>query len=273
MTVIDRIVAAGPEGAPLATVLADVELCRSVASRLETVSLTLPRAGAVHAALGLPGTRPAPVIVMIHEWWGLNDPIKAMAVHLAELGYATIAVDLMKGEIATTIDEAASLSAKVEGDIAREILVGWTEWARKQSFCDGRVAILGWCFGGGLALMASLATPVDATVIYYGLVMGSAGKLAALDGPVLAHFALLDEFVPPLLVARFASEMAAAGKRLESHMYMAGHGFANPTGNHYHRGDAQLAWHRTVDFLAATLPPKRRGKSGSARDRLTHGAV
>jgi carboxymethylenebutenolidase len=249
----ERVAAAGPGGVPLDTVLADAGLAHRVAAGLEHRTLTLPRAGTVTAAVGMPKTLPAPVVVLIHEWWGLNDQIQTMGVHMAELGYVTIAVDLMNGRVATTIDDAAALSARVDSEVAREIMVGWIEWARRQPFCNGQVATLGWCFGGGLSLMAALSTPVEATVVYYGLMIGSASKLKALKGPVLAHFALLDEFVPPLVAARFETEMAAAGKKLESYMYMAGHGFANPTGNHYHREDAQLAWQRTTRFLTTAL--------------------
>ncbi len=241
-------------GVPLATVLADAERCRAVATGLAPVALTLPRAGGVTAVLGRPEHPSAPLVVLIHEWWGLTDQIKAMAVHLAEAGYLTLAVDLMHGRIATTIDEAVALSAKVDGATARETLIGWIEWGRNQESCDGRVGVLGWCFGGGLALMASLATPVDATVIYSGLVKGTAANLSALKGPVLGHFGSCDKFAPTNMVARFALEMQAAGRDFRHYIYNAGHGFANPTGNHHHREETRLAWQRTLAFLAETLP-------------------
>ena len=241
-------------GLPLATVLADVESCRAVAAGPISVTLSLPGAGQVAAVLARPERRPAPLVMLIHEWWGLTDPIKAMAVHLAEAGYATLAVDLMYGRVAATTDEAVALSAKVNGATAREILVGWVDWGRGQEqLCDGRVGVLGWCFGGGLALMTSLATPVEATVIYYGLLMASGVRLSALKGPVLGHFGERDTFVPASMVARFTAEMTAAGRDFRSHVYNGGHGFANPTGNHYHREETKLAWGRTLGFLGETL--------------------
>jgi len=240
-------------GVPLATVLADADRCRAVATTLESVTLTLPRAGRVAAVLGRPDRRSAPVVILIHEWWGLTDQIKAMAAHLAEAGYFTLAVDLMDGRVATTVDDAVTLSARVNGATAREILVGWIDWARCQDQSDGQVGVLGWCFGGGLALMASLAMPVEATVIYCGLVMGSADTLSALKGPLLGHFGSRDAFVPANMVSRFAAGMKAAGREFRCHLYDAGHGFANPTGNHHHKEETRLAWRRTLAFLAETL--------------------
>lgn len=253
------------DGVPLSAVLANPEHCHALAATLTPVALTLPGAGLVTAVLGRPGSQPAPLAIVIHEWWGLTDQIKAMAAHLAELGYLTLAVDLMYGQVAATADQAVALSAKVSGVTARETLVGWIRWGREQGLCDGRVAVLGWCFGGSLALSASLATPVEATVIYSGLVMRRGASLAALKGPVLGHFGLRDEFIPANAVARFAADMATAGRDFRHHLYDAGHGFANPTGNppragrlthhdHDRREATTLAWRRTRAFLAETLP-------------------
>ena len=245
----------GPQlrGAPLLSLLSDAGQCRALAATLTSVSLTMTGGGQVVAALGLPDRRPAPLVVLIHEWWGLTDQIKAMAVFLAEAGYVTLAVDLLDGRVASSVDEAASLSAKVHGAAARETLARWIHWGRALEQCSGRVGVLGWCFGGGLALMASLATPVDATVIYCGLVMGKAPALKALKGPVMGHFGLADEFVPWPMIAGFTAEMQAADRVFHRYLYDAGHGFANPSGTHHHPVAATLAWRRTEAFLAETL--------------------
>jgi carboxymethylenebutenolidase len=252
-------------GVPLATVLANPDHCRRIAAGLTPIDLTVPTVGRAAAVLARPDTRrPAPLVVLIHEWWGLTDQIKGMAAHMASLGYLTLAVDLMNGQVATTQDEAVALSGKVRGAVARDILVGWIEWGRTCEGGDGRVGVLGWCFGGGLALMASLATPVEATVIYSGLTMGRADDLTALKGPVLGHFGLHDRFVPTSMITRFATEMHTANRDFRHHLYDAGHGFANPTSDRHHHAETKRAWRRTLAFLAETLP--QRPSNGNKTD-------
>ena len=112
---------------------------------------------------------------------------------------------------------------------------------------------MGWCFGGGWALNASIAEPVDATVVYYGRVDKPADQLAKLKGPVLGHFATRDEFINEPMVASFQRAMAEAGKPVTVYWYEADHAFANPSGGRYDEADAALAWSRTMDFLRQTL--------------------
>ena len=119
---------------------------------------------------------------------------------------------------------------------------------------NGKVATLGFCFGGGWSLNASLAHPVDATVIYYGLCNQSAGELNTLKGPVLGQFAGLDQWINPKMVDGFEAALKQDGIKAEIHRYAdANHAFANPTGQNYEQADARLAWDRTVQFLRANL--------------------
>ena len=170
-------------------------------------------------------------MLLVHEWWGLNDQIKAVAADLAAAGYIALAVDLFDGRVAANPDEARALVTGVDPVAAADILTAWIDWLRSRPDGNGRVATLGWCFGGGWSLQASLLRPVEATVIYYGRVTDPAERLKALKGPVLGHFARRDQHIPPEMVAGFESEMAKAGKPLELHTYDADHAFANPTGN------------------------------------------
>lgn len=248
-----RLVVKGLGALSLTAVLADATASRAAAASLETVTVRLPSGKTVSAALAKPATTPAPAVLLIHEWWGLNDQIKTMAAELASAGYVALAVDLMDGAVATTPEAAKALVAKVDETAARETLVAWIDWLRGHTFCNGKVATLGWCFGGGWSLQASLSRPVEATVIYYGRVTDPAERLAALKGPVLGQFASHDQFITPAMVAGFKGEMARAGKPLEVYSYDADHAFANPTGNNYHKDDAQRAWQRTLAFLAAHL--------------------
>src|SRR5918996_4845044 len=107
-------------------------------------------------------------LVLIHEWWGLNDEMRAIAAEMAGRGYRALAVDLFEGQVAREVNQARELMSAVDPAKARETLVSWVDWFRNARDSNGKVATLGFCFGGAWSLNASLATPVDATVIYYG---------------------------------------------------------------------------------------------------------
>ncbi|SEG87106.1 dienelactone hydrolase family protein [Marinobacterium lutimaris] len=245
----------GMAALPLAVVLADSQLAQAAGERMEKVSLALPGGQTANAYLALPeGVDKAPTVLLIHEWWGLNDQIKAVAAELAEQGFIALAVDLYNGEYGSTPEEANALRMALDSELATQTLVGWIDWLKQHPNSTGKVATLGWCFGGGWSLNASLATPVDATVIYYGSVAKTAAELAPLQSPVLGHFGTLDNNINEEMVGGFEKAMAEAGKTdLEVHWYVADHAFANPTGSRYDEEDAALAWSRTVSFLYKTL--------------------
>jgi carboxymethylenebutenolidase len=239
---------------PLAAVLADPRLARAAADGLQAVTMETAGGRRVTAALGLPQETPAPAVLLIHEWWGLNDQIKAVAAELARNhGFVALAVDLYGGEVADTREGARELMNQVEAEAARETLASWIDWLRAHDKTTGKVGTVGWCFGGGWSLNASIAAPVDATVIYYGRVTRPAEDLQRLEGPVLGHFATEDQWINEDMVGRFAAEMEKAGKTLETHWYTADHAFANPSGARYDKEDAQLAWSRTLAFFSRHL--------------------
>ena len=239
---------------PLATVLADPVLRRAVAAGLEGVTIKTADGRSVSGALAVPAQTPAPGVVLIHEWWGLNDQIKSVAAELARNGYLTIAIDLFGGHVAATADQAATQSRAVAADPApaRATLVAWIEWLKRNPKCDGHLATWGYCFGGGWALNGALAAPVDATVIYYGNVRKSAAELAPLEGPVLMHYGLLDRNINTAMVEGFEAAAMTAGKQVTVYAYAgANHAFANPTGAAYPyvKDAAELAWKRSLAFL------------------------
>jgi carboxymethylenebutenolidase len=206
----------------------------------------------VRAALATPAHLPAGAVLLVHEWWGLNDQIKAMAAELAREGFVALAVDLY-GEVATTTEQAQALMAAIDPLVASDTLVAWIEWLYRDRRVNGRVATLGWCFGGGWALHAAILSPVNATVIYYGRVERSLEDLERLGGPVLGHFAERDPWINHATVDPFVATMKEAKKPVQVHWYDADHAFANPTGDHYDSEDANQAWRRTLDFLRANL--------------------
>ncbi|MEZ5536837.1 MAG: dienelactone hydrolase family protein [Thiolinea sp.] len=239
---------------PLAAVLAYPELASAAADKLQDVSLDVGDKK-VTAALALPEAEKAPAVILIHEWWGLNDQIKAVAAELAEMGYIALAVDLYGGEAAADPEGAKALMQAVDAEAATNTLTGWVDFLKNHERSTGKVATMGWCFGGGWSLNASIATPVDATVIYYGRVTPPADELKKLNGPVLGHFGKLDKSINEEMVSGFEKEMEAAGKSdtLTVHWYDADHAFANPTGARYDEANAALAWERTTEFLKEQL--------------------
>ena len=245
---------AGVAALPLATVLAWPDLARAAADRLTSIEIPTPSGGIAKGVLALPATTPAPAVVLIPEWWGLNDQIKAVAAEFAALGYVAVAFDVPDGEVATTREEATALVQAVDAAATTEKLVSAVAFLRAHEKTTGKVGTIGWCFGGGWSLNTSIATPVDATVIYYGSVAKPAEALAALHGPVLGHFATEDARINRAMVDGFEQAMAAAGKTdLTVHWYEADHAFANPTGARYDADDAALAWQRTVAFFQEHL--------------------
>ena len=240
-------------GLPLAMVLADPGLARAAAEGLETVAITTPGGAHVSAALAVPEVTPAPVVLLVHEWWGLNDHIKSVAAEFAAQGYVALAIDLYGGNVATTRDDAKTYMQAVDGDVASDTAGAWVDWLRARGEVTGKVGTVGWCFGGGWSLNTALARPVDATVAYCGRVNKSAADLASLDGPVLGHFATRDNWINADMVGGFEAAMDDAGKIYTNHWYEADHAFANPTQARYDAEDAALSWDRTLAFLAANL--------------------
>ena len=238
---------------PLATVLANPRLAAAVSAGLQEVEAKLADGRTVKAALATPQGQAKGSILLIHEWWGLNDQIKSVASEFARQGYTALAVDLYHDQVADTRDGARSLMQSVDQNVATETLKLWVPWLRERSKSGGKVATIGWCFGGGWSLNASLAAPVDATIVYYGRVNKTADELATLKGPVLGHFATQDKWINKEMVSDFEAAMDAAGKSYTNYWYDAQHAFANPTSARYDAGDAALAWQRTTDFLKQQL--------------------
>jgi carboxymethylenebutenolidase len=253
----DMLMAGAAQGLvlTLAQVLKSPALAAEAAALTETVSLQTPSGRKVSAAFATPDAAAAPGLLLIHEFWGLNNQIKAVTAECARLGYAALAVDLYGGEVAPDGDRDTGrrLMGAVKTDEAIETLAAWTDWLRASPRVKGGVGTCGWCFGGGWSLAASLVRPVEATVIYYGRVDRSAQELAALKGPVLGHFAERDANINHEMVSGFEAAMKEAGKSATIYWYDAEHGFANPTTARYDEADATLAWERTLAFLDASL--------------------
>ena len=194
-------------------------------------------------------------IIVIQEWWGLNDNIRTMARRFAQQGYVALAVDLYEGGLATTRDEAMALMSTASEQPERLKDNLRAAHAYLEALEAGKIGSVGWCFGGGWSLQAaiSLGEELDAAVIYYGRVV-SDSQLATIDAPVLGHFGSEDSGIPIEGVRAFESRMHDFGKAVTIHVYEgANHAFANPSGGRHDAAAAELAWSRTLDFFAAHL--------------------
>jgi len=199
---------------------------------------------------------PLPAVIMIHEWWGLNDNVRAMADRLAAEGYMVLAVDLYNGRTASTPEEARVLMLSVveEPDLAHENIRGAYEFL--EAIGAPRIASLGWCFGGGWSLKAAQSFPdeLDASVIYYGQVTSDEDKLRPVNVPILGLFAEDDTGIKVDTAIAFGEALERLRKDHEIHIYPGvGHAFANPTGRHYNAEAANDAWLKTVEFLGRYL--------------------
>jgi carboxymethylenebutenolidase len=213
--------------------------------------------GGAKAYLSLPegAKAPLPGVVVIHEWYGLNDHVRHWTDRLAADGYAAVAVDLYGGKVATTSEEAMAMMKAVDDAKARELL-GAARWflAEDPRVKAGKRGVIGWCFGGGWSLQHALAQPdVDAAVIYYGRLEMDPKVLAELEAPVMGVFGDQDKGIPPEAVEEFAAAMKQAGESLELHRYDAPHGFANPSGANYDAKAAEDAWGKVRAFFGEHL--------------------
>ena len=202
----------------------------------------------------------APGIVVIQEWWGLNDQIKGVADTLATQGYRAMVPDLYRGKVALAANEAEHLMNELNfGDAAGQDVRGAV--AHLKAFGSAKVGVTGFCMGGALTLLSSVFVPeLDAGVAWYGyppLDYIDAGKIKI---PLMGHWAIEDVPFPIAKVADLEKKLGDAKVHFEFHRYQAKHAFANETADSkglamlkYDPVAAKLAWERTMGFFGKHL--------------------
>jgi carboxymethylenebutenolidase len=253
----DRMAVEHRDDAPVANPVSDTE--PSVPVVAETVKYATiddtPVTGYLARPKGHEG--PLPGLIVIHEWWGLNDNIRAMTRRLAGEGYVALAVDLYGGETADDPTAARQMMVKVgnaPGNAANNLRQAF-EYLEKEQHAP-KVASIGWCFGGGWSLETALLLPdrLDAAVIYYGRVVTDRARLDTLNMPILGIFGGKDRGIPMTDVKIFEGALAALGKDATILVFPdADHAFANPSGRNWDPKAAAQAWRDTVEFLAKHL--------------------
>ena len=203
------------------------------------------------------GGGPFPALVVIHEWWGLNDWIKQQASNYADQGYVTLAIDLYRGKVATTPDEAHQIMRGVPEDRAQRDLLAASNYLRSlPNVNPKRVGVIGWCMGGGYALDLAVADPkLKVAVINYGHLASDKATLKKIHADVLGIFGGQDQGITLTDIRKFETELQGLGKKVEIQIYPdAGHAFENPNNQKgYRPEDAQNAEKLTQEFLAKNL--------------------
>jgi carboxymethylenebutenolidase len=202
-----------------------------------------------------------PALIVVHEWWGLNDWVRGKADKFAADGYVALAVDLYRGKSAGSDPDVAHqlMRGLPEDRAARDLDAAFRYLSQRPDVDPARIGSIGWCMGGGYSLQAAIEEPTLAgCVINYGRLVTDPKTIAKIHAPMLGNFGAEDQGISPSMVQEFEKEARAAGKRIDFKIYPgAGHGFAsNPDPKVYKADAARDADARTDQFLAKTLKGK-----------------
>lgn len=192
-------------------------------------------------------------LMVIHEWWGLNDHIKNEAQRLFDSleNVNVMALDIYEGNNADNPDDAGKLMQAVKEERAQAIVDG----AIAHAGADAEIGTIGWCFGGGWSLKTAIAAgdKANACVIYYGLPVKTAKELAPLDAPIVFIHPTKDKWINEEVVSEFKKLTDATGKEMEVYTFEADHAFANPSNPNYKAEAAQEANEIALEFLSEKL--------------------
>jgi carboxymethylenebutenolidase len=219
-------------------------------------SVSLP--GDASGYLALPtGSSRHPAVIVVHEWWGLNDRTRDDADRFAIHGYVTLAIDLYRGKSTTSPDVAHELMRGLPEDRALSDLESAFSWLSQRPDVDpGRVGVVGWCMGGGYALALAVDQPkLRAAVVNYGRLVTATDKVAKIRAAFLGNFAGQDQGISPADVQTFQKQLLHTNSDVDVKIYGPnGHAFMNPSNlQGYDELAAKDAWARIDAFLARTL--------------------
>lgn len=197
----------------------------------------------------------APGVVVIQEWWGLNDQIKSVADAYAALGYRALVPDLYRGKVTLDAAEANHLMTGLDfGDAATQDIKGAVQYLKAGG---GKIGLTGYCMGGALTVLgAALIKELDAAVSYYGFPPEGAAPVGGIRAPLLLHIASRDQYFAPQAALVLENTLKAGGAPFESHWYLAEHAFANPGSPAHQPVAAKVAWQRTTAHFAKHLGGK-----------------
>jgi carboxymethylenebutenolidase len=215
-------------------------------------------AGSAPGYLAVPAGEHGPAVIVLQEWWGVDEHIRSLCDRLAAEGFYALAPDLYRGETTTQPSEAQQKMMALSMSEVELDMCGAAEYLAAQPGFEGPgVGALGFCLGGGLAIWAAARCPnIAAAVTYYYVMPHGKPDFSGIDGPVLGHFGTEDEFVPVADANKLESELKDAGVDASFHYYEGGgHAFFNDTNRlgTYDPDLAEASWERTVSFLRSAL--------------------
>lgn len=218
----------------------------------EMISYPRPDGGATAGYLAK-AEHPKGSIVVLQEWWGLNDQIKGVADRIAAAGYTALAPDLYEGRVTQDADEANHMMTGLDWDgAANQDVRGAVQFLKRDG---GKAAVMGFCMGGAMTIIAGVHIPeCDAAVCYYGIPPKEVADPSAMKVPFIGHFATQDDWCTPDAVAQLKADMAKLDTPVEIHSYEGDHAFFNENRPEvYVKNAAETSWSRTLDFLGRTL--------------------
>jgi carboxymethylenebutenolidase len=200
------------------------------------------------------GSGDAPAVVIIHEWWGINDQIKTVAEKWASEGFVAVVVDVFRGKTASDATEAGKLMQELDRARAIDDIAGAVAYAGIHPRSTGKVGVTGYCMGGALTFAsAALVDNVAAAVPFYG-VPSPAPDWSKVVAPIQAHFAAKDGWAKPELAKEIEQTLTRLGKSMELHVYDADHAFCNDRRPEVYNADAaKQSWQRAVAFMRQHL--------------------
>jgi carboxymethylenebutenolidase len=231
----------------------------------KTISFKRPDGQSVNGYLAEPAkAEKAPGMVVIQEWWGLNDQIKGVADRLAKAGYRALVPDLYRGKVALAANEAEHLMTNLNfGDAAGQDIRGAVQYLKSTG--SPKAGVTGFCMGGALTLLSAVNVPeADAAVAWYGFPPLEYIDAKKIKAPLMGHYATEDVPFPIAKVDELEKKLKDANVKFEFHRYKAKHAFANEEANkkklpilEYNPQAAELAWKRTMEFLDKHLKQAR----------------
>ncbi|MCL4312842.1 MAG: dienelactone hydrolase family protein [Actinobacteria bacterium] len=208
--------------------------------------------------LAQPAGGSGPGVVVIQEWWGLVDHIKDVTDRFAAAGFTAVAPDLYHGEVTTDPNKAGELMMSLDLERVRKDMAAAVDVARERSG-NSRVGVVGFCMGGGLALMLACDRPdaVSAVVPFYSIIPwpNAEPDYSKMSAAMQGHYASLDSYFPPDAAKGLAEKLRSLGKEVEVFVYEGtDHAFFNDTRPEVYKPEAaSQAWTRTIDFLRSRL--------------------
>jgi carboxymethylenebutenolidase len=201
------------------------------------------------------GTAKAPSLVLLQEWWGVNDHVRSLAERLAKDGFLVVVPDLYHGKTTKDPGEAAALMTALDTHAAMKDVAGATAFLKAHARGNGKVGVIGFCMGGALALASACHVEgLGAIVPFYGIPPADKVDYAKVTAPILAHVGKKDDWVTVAKGDALKAQLDGLGKSMVLEVYDAGHAFVNDTRPEaYDEPSAKLAWQRSVDFLKKHL--------------------